>query len=250
MIGLDREVLAAGTTLVRTDSLNLLLAGGPGTLADGAIVALDGPPGCGKTTALAQLVHEVDSAFVTVSLDPRSTDKDVVRQVHEAVVGTPVTSRTNKAEMANEVRCELARQSRLLCIDEAQNASVSAIEMIRQLQMDPTANFGLVLSGAGLNKKLKSEQMLHSRVGQWVHFAPISAGELPRVLHGLHPLLATLDDDLLIAADDHTCHGVLRSWVNILRFLRRFTPAGAPASKEGLEQAIFMLTSKSVDLAA
>lgn len=249
MIGLDRNVLALGTTLVQSEPLDLLQAGAPCTFTSGFIVAVDGPPGCGKTTALTQLVRTYDGQTCAVSLDPCSTNKDVVAQVHLAVVGTHITSRTRRTEMQADLRAELASTRRLLVIDEAQNSSVSALQMIRHLHMDPTATFDLVLCGSGLDKKLSSEAMLANRVGQWARFQPIDNANIPATLSALHPLFARTDDDALMRADAQICHGVLREWVKVLGFLQRMASKSEPVTDRHLEQALTMVAGQKVKLA-
>lgn len=250
MIGLDRNVLPLGTAMVRTTAVDLMLACAAGTFDDGFIVAVDGPPGCGKTTALTALTGSYDGTWSAVSLAPASSDKDVVAQVHAAVVGGEPGARVRRVDLLAELRFALARQRRLLVVDEAQNSGLRALQMLRHLHMDPTACFDLVLCGAGLERKLAAEPMLHNRIGQWARFEPVPASYLPGVLAAMHPLFGTADPDDLVSADDQHCRGVLRMWVKVLGILLRLSPGGDPVTFDRLEQAITLLTGRPTQLSA
>lgn len=248
MIGLDPHVLGNGTRLVTTEPLDVLLAMAPVVFDAGYIVALDGPAGCGKTTALTALVGSIDTPVHSVSLDPRTGDKDVVKQLHGAVIGRPIGRKVLRTDMLAELRQVLAGQPRVIIVDEAQNARIAALEMIRILHMDPTAAWHLVLSGAGLDKHLTAEKMLKSRVMHWARFEPLTADQLPGVLAQLHPLLASFDPDLLVAADRVACRGVLREWVKLLIALQTLTSAGTKPGRAVLEMALQSTTGRVVKL--
>lgn len=246
MIGLDPTVLASGTRLVSTPPLDALLAMAPIALAAGYIVALDGPAGCGKTTALTALIKQLKKPTVCVSLDPRSSDKDVVKLLHAAVLGRPVAARTLRVDMLSDLRNALTGSEKLVVVDEAQHAGITALEMIRTLHMDPTATWCLVLSGADLNHRLTSERMLKSRVMHWGVFNPLTPDELPGVLTQLHPLFAQLDPGLLVRADAAACKGVLREWVKVLIILQELDARSLPIGQAELEQALTATTGNPV----
>lgn len=248
MIGLDPNVLRNGTSLVRTEVLGILLDMTPIVFPAGGIVALDGPAGCGKTTALTALATSLDTPVTSVSLDPRSTDKDVIKLLHSAVSGRPASAKLLRTDMLAELRVSLAGAERVIIVDEAQNAGIAALEMIRTLHMDPTASWNLVLSGADLDKRLTAERMLRSRVMHWARFAPLASEALHAVLAGLHPLLAQLDPDLVAAADRAACHGVLREWVKVLVVLQALADRGGTVGRVLLQQALQATTGREVRL--
>lgn len=248
MIGLDRTVLKLGTALVNTDTLRRVLAGAPVAFAGDYIVALDGPPGCGKTTALTQLIRAHPAPSCAVSLDPCSTNKGVVSQVYEAIFGTRPPRRRTNDDLIYDIRVELASARRLLVIDEAQNSSVSALQMIRNLFANPTSQFDLVLCGSGVEAKLKSEAMLCSRVGMSARFLPIPNEKIPATLSALHPIFARADPNDLMRVDAQICKGVLREWIKVLAFLPQFAPPAGEVTICHLEQALTVIEDRDVRL--
>jgi len=246
MIGLDPNVLANGTRLVTTPPLDALLMMAPVAFKSGYIVALDGPAGCGKTTALTALIRQTDKLSVSISLDPRSSDKDVVKLLQAAVLGRPAPPRSLRTDMLAELRRALSGRELLVVVDEAQHAGITDLEMIRVLHMDPTASWDLVLSGADLHKRLTAEQMLKSRVMHWAIFTPLTADELPSVLAKLHPLFEQLDPDLLLRADRAGCNGVLREWVKVLGVLQELDQRGLPLGRAELEQALTAVLGSAI----
>jgi hypothetical protein len=248
MIGLDPMVLGSGTSLVITPTVEMLLTMAPVTFDAGYIVALDGPAGCGKTTALTALVTQTDLPVSSVSLDPRSSDKDVIRQLHSAVIGVPVPKNALRTELLGDLRERLAARPRLIIVDEAQNAGITALEMIRTLHMDPTSDWQLVISGAELDKRLTSEKMLKSRVMHWSRFSPLQQKELIPVLNGIHPLFQRFDPDLLLVADHSSCHGVLREWVKVLTTMHQLESRKVPVGRTMLEQALTATSGRVVKL--
>ena len=130
MIGLDPKVLGSGTTLVTTETVDVLLTMAPVTFDAGYIVALDGPAGCGKTTALTALKSQFNLPVSCVSLDPRSSDKDVIKQLHSAIVGVPVSRRALRTELLGDLRLRLAASPRIVIVDEAQNLTPHEVKTI------------------------------------------------------------------------------------------------------------------------
>jgi len=245
--GLDPNVLQHGTKLVMTETLDAMLVLAPFMLEDRFIVALDGPPGCGKTTALTTFLQRRSVERFPITLNPGSSDKDVVRQLYDAVVRRTVASNVRRVDLLAELRTSLASRECLVVIDEAQNASNSALEMIRHLHMDPLAKWHLVIAGVGLQERLAREEKLASRVGHWALFRPLAGDELLSVLKQLHPVLADADDDTLLAVDQVACRGILRQWVKLTSLLRRLTNGQTP-TRVNFHAAIAGITGSKVTL--
>lgn len=248
MIGLDPSVLDCGTTLVPTQPLETLLLMAPIVFQSRYIIAIDGPAGCGKTTAVTALVQDTSLPVTSVSLDPRSSDKDVVKLLYTAVTGRSADGRMLRTEMLADLRTVLAGKDRLVVVDEAQHAGIAALEMIRTLHMDPTATWHLVLSGAGLEKHLTAERMLKSRVMHWAVFNPINTDDIADVLTQMHPVFGEIDARHLEAGDRIACRGVLREWVKTLRVMLALTDRGATPDRALLEQALTATTGRQMRL--
>lgn len=130
-----------------------------------------------------------------------------------------------------------------MVIDEAQNASNDALEMIRHIHMDPDATWDLVIAGVDLQERLRRERKLASRVGHWALFRPLEGDELVHVLHQLHPVLADVDPELLLWVDGVGCQGVLREWVKVTVAVSRLAGGGKP-SKDHFRHALKGLTGE------
>ena len=243
--------LPANTTLVETEPLRVLLAAAPVALKNRRIICVSGDSGCGKSVALDVLKHQLDVPVATVILDRGSTDKQVIEEIYKAVHRQPgpMHSSIRKAEMMAHLRSTLANEQVVLMVDEAQNASLRALELARQLHEDPTSRCGLILSGVNLSEKTAKEPMLHSRIGMHVTFHPLTDGALIDVLRKLHPHLAALPDELIFDIDDSYCRGGLRRWVVFLEWLLAVTGDGTrkPGRKD-VEKALTIMTSTAPQL--
>lgn len=243
--------LPVDTTLITTEPLKLLLGAAPIALANRRIICLYGQSGCGKTVALDVLANTLGVRVVTVILDRGSTDKQVIEHLYQAVRGAtgPVPNSVRRAEMMAHLRRLLAAGDTVLMVDEAQNASLRALELVRQLHEDPTSRCGLVVAGVNLAEKLEREEMLNNRIGLRVAFPPLTGDQLVSILGQLHPVLAQMPVPLLRATDDEYCHGQLRRWVEVLEWLLAVTDTGKKKpTRAHVEQALYFLTAERVRL--
>jgi hypothetical protein len=158
---------------------------------------------------------------VTVILDKGDTDKQVIEHLYQAVRGQtgPVPRWVRKAEMIAHLRSDLAGKDVVLMVDEAQNASLRALDLVRQLHEHPTSRSGLVVAGMELREKLAREEMLNNRVGLRVEFQPLTDTKLVATLHAMHPTFAAMSPALIQAVDDEHCHGQLRCWATFLEWI-------------------------------
>ena len=247
------EPLPAGTALLALDPLKRLLATAPIALANRRIIAVSGNSGCGKTTAVKVLAARLRERVVFATLDRRDTDKQVIEKIYNALAGTDtaIGSRTRRAELMLHARHLIAKEPLVLVLDEAQNASLDALDLVRQLQEHPSANCGLIISGVDLYPKLAREPMVDNRVALRVTFENMTETALPGILAALSPELASYPPHTLLAANAEYCHGELRRWVQLVEWLHglRIGAATTPAGRhKKLEQAVTIAASRPVVL--
>lgn len=246
--------LPHGSTLLATDPLKTLLAAAPAALANRRIVAVSGNSGCGKTVATEVLATRLRQRVVFVALDRGITDKQVIETIYCAVAGndTGIASRTRRAELMLHLRHLIAKAPLVLMLDEAQNASLNALELARQLQEHPSANCGLVIAGVNLDSKLEREPMLENRIALRVRFDRIHDEDLAGTLAALNPMLGAYPDQTLLAANAEYCRGELRRWAQVIEWLHKLGATGDPdpvdveARRRKLEQALTLCTGRQV----
>lgn len=240
--------LTPGSVLTLTEPLELLLGAAPIALANRRIICVDGQPGCGKTVALDVLANNLTRPVVTLSLNGNLSDKQVIEHVYRAIQGG-CTSRLTRDNMMSALRQRLAGSELVLMVDEAQKASVKALELLRQLHDDPRTKCGLILSGANMQRLLAKEEMLESRVGLRVRFPRLDGNQLIPTVTAAYPVLASLEEWVLRETDRLYCQGRMRAWAEIYEWVRSKTNNGARvATRRDLEFALRLLTSEEMVL--
>lgn len=221
------QPLPAGCNLLTTSAIRRLAVGAPIALANRRIVCVSGPTGCGKTVALdvlANVLADAGKRVVTVLLHRRLSDRQVIAHIYKAIHGIDgdLPASTRRDEIMTHLRHDLAGSNIVIQLDEAQNASLGALELLRMLHEHPTAGCGLVVAGVNLDRKLAADPMLNNRIALRVRVEPLAGATLTASLAELHPLLGSYEPHLLEAADRELCHGQLRLWTMLLEWLHAY----------------------------
>ncbi|HTC69087.1 MAG TPA: ATP-binding protein [Acidothermaceae bacterium] len=238
--------LPPGGELVRTDQLTTLVDAAPLVLRRRRIVAVDGSPGSGKSTAVAALGASASIDAVTVEVRPKSSGLGLMQSFFEAITGAPHRGGTQR-QVESALKVLLAEKPRLVIFDEVQNVGLPALQALRFLLDLPTGKWGLVLAGKGLLAMLAKEQMLDSRVALRVTMPKLTGNTLIDTLGKLHPLCADASPRLLLAIDIACTHGNLREWTKLLEWVIDLAP-GSPLDVNLAEQAIAYVLGKPVQL--
>ena len=238
--------LPAGAELVRTEQLTTLAHGAPLVLQRRRIVAVDGSPGSGKSTAVAALGASASIDAVTVNVRPKSSGLGLMQSFFEAITGAPHMGGTQR-QVESALKVLLAEKPRLVIVDEAQNVGLPALQALRFLLDLPTGKWGLVLAGKGLLAMLAKEQMLDSRVALRITMPKLTGNTLISTLSKLHPLCADAPARLLLAIDMAWAHGNLREWTKLLEWVIDLAP-GCALDVNLAEEAIGYLAGKPVKL--
>lgn len=136
-----------------------------GFYSNRGFTALIAPPGLGKTTLLYQFLHDIrNSARIVFLFDTQCEPMGLLRYILRDLGITPAINSDEMHEQLNEVLIKEARagQKVVVVVDEAQNLSDEALEMLRLLTNFETPRAKLlqiVLAGQPL---LAEKLMKHS----------------------------------------------------------------------------------------
>jgi len=187
-------------------------------VVNAAMGVLHGPAGTGKTYAMESALEDQAArnpgiAITTLSFTSRPTMRLVGDQLLVELTGAATASSRNRFQITNKLIDLLAHPKRLLVVDEAQRLNGDCIEMLRHLHDDKKTNFALLyVGGDGCWEVLSREPMLRSRIFRRLPFRPLSAGEVPDLIRGYHPIYAAADTELLRSIDETYGHGTMRDW--------------------------------------
>ncbi|GMA18853.1 ATP-binding protein [Arsenicicoccus piscis] len=151
-----------------------------------AIVAIDGPPGTGKTTCAVYAADQVSRPAAIVTMSDRPAPLDVLRHSHQAITGER-SGRLTRYELGNLLRDALPDWGGLLVVDELQNAQVSAMKELVWLHEMTRAGFALAVVGSDVLAAVAQYPQLASRVLTSASFAPLDGDDLLAAVGRLHP---------------------------------------------------------------
>ncbi|WP_036375843.1 ATP-binding protein [Micromonospora sp. ATCC 39149] len=184
-----------------------------------AVGVIYGMAGLGKTFAVRTTVAALPPVgkrkvpVCAISFPSRPTMRLVADLLLQELSGHQPSRNNNRFTLTGALVKELARQPRLLVVDEAQRLSEECIDLLRYLHDHDETRFGLLyVGGNGCWEVLKSQPMLRSRIWRRQEFTALPPDEVPTVMRGYHPMYADADDDLLSYVDERFAHGIWRNW--------------------------------------
>ncbi len=188
-----------------------------------AVGVIHGQAGLGKTFAVqaatARLPLPEDDPrgermpVCAISFPYRPTMRLVADLLLQALNGSTPSRQANRFYLTAALVRELARQPRLVVVDEAQRLSEECIELLRYLHDHDDTTFGLLyVGGNGCWEVLSRQPMLRSRVWRRLTFTPMARAEVPGIIRSYHPLFDGVDDELLGHVNDRFAHGIWRNW--------------------------------------
>lgn len=203
----------AGARTLPTEALLLVERAVDDVAAAGAMGAVHGPAGLGKTFAVEQaLARRTELARCWTSFPSRPTMRLVAATLLQELTGV-ATGRGNRFALTAQLLEELAAPARVLVVDEAQQLNRECIEFLRYLHDHPLTRFALLLVGGDdAWQVLSREPMLRSRIYRRVAFTALTGGQVCALIPNFHPLYTGMDRELVLFIDDHFAHGNLRDW--------------------------------------
>ncbi len=159
-----------------------------GFYSNRGFTALVAPPGLGKTTLLHAFLAEIRATARTVylfNIDGQCSPKELIGSVLRDLGIAPAS---DASELYNQLNASLAEEARagrivVVVVDEAQNLSEAALELLRTLSNFETASAKLihiVMAGQPqLSEKLMQPNLvqLRQRITTVCHIDPLSSEE-------------------------------------------------------------------------
>jgi drug/metabolite transporter superfamily protein YnfA len=202
------------------------------------IAAFDGQAGTGKTTCARYVAQQLSRPCAVVTMPHKPAPLDILRRIHLAVTG--VVLNDTHFRMQNELQRVLADWGGVLIVDEMQYTQANAMQELVWLYEGTGHAFALVVVGAGVLAATANYPQLHSRIMGQVVFQPLAGPALLTAVRALDPRLHDVPPDVLAAHDQRACDGLLRRWVQTIRWLNAFNVTGT-ASAEDLTAAAVKL---------
>lgn len=205
----------AGAAVIKTPHLQRVQRTVTATLTRGAMAAVYGDAGLGKTFAVELAVAQIKGVTVIwLTFPPRPTMRRIARDLLGALLGQPRELPTDR--MTDELVDELSSRGRLLVIiDEAQFLTEEDFEFLRYLHDQPGTNFALLfVGGVGCWQVLSRHPMLESRIRQRVSFDPLPIEAVKAVIPNYHPVWHGATGEIVELVDDRYAGGNLRRWAS------------------------------------
>ncbi len=150
--------LPPGARLVITPEMQLLAGFAQDIFDEGGwTIALEGSPGCGKTTALAVIAAAADVRTVYASVPSETTSTTLPRLLCEKL---GLSAQGTGAAMLDRATTCLRQERTILVIDEAQHLPPKQLLQLRYLKKESGFNVGLIISGAGVLKRMEDLTVL------------------------------------------------------------------------------------------
>lgn len=237
-----------GAATIPTESLLLTRRALADVAEAGAMGAVHGDAGLGKTFAVEEAVEATGEAATWTSFPGRPTMRLVATTMVGLLTGAPAPER-DRFYLTGMLIDELAARRRLVIVDEAQRLNRECIEYLRHLHDHPDTSFALLLVGGdGCWQVLSREPMLRSRIYRRVVFRPLSSKQVLEAMASYHPVYAGVADELLLFVDDYFGHGNLRNWASFTRSAVALSRRhGRAVLDEDIARNVFALHGGGVD---
>ena len=203
--------------LIRTSHFNVGRRLAKAAVQVNGLVAIDGPPGTGKTTCARYFAETIGIPSAIITMAARPAPLDMLRQTFRAGTGLEATG--TRYQMQHDLLPILTHWDGVLIVDECQTAQALTMQQITWLWEESRQQFPMVLIGTGILDALVRYPQLKSRLMGHTIFAPLAQDALLDAVRALDPRLEDVPSSDLLDHDRDACHGLLRRWAMTVRWL-------------------------------
>jgi DNA transposition AAA+ family ATPase len=181
-----------------------------------AIGVIHGEAGLGKTYATAWSIGQQSLPTFTFDFPARTSMKRITGVLLREITGVP--HRGERYDMSDDLLDELAREPRLLVIDEAQRLGHESIEYLRWLHDDPDSRFALLfVGGNGCWELLRRYPMLRRRVYRRVEFNPLKRDAVQKMIPRYHAIYLQASSATIDLIDRRFARGNFGHWARFTK---------------------------------
>jgi hypothetical protein len=207
--------LEANLAQTRFFTSGLLAANG--VMSVNGIAAFDGVPGTGKTTCARYVASTAQRPHAIATMPHRPAPLDLLRHAFRAVTG--MDHNGTRFQMQNDLCTILRNWNGVLIIDELQNTQADAMQELVWLYEEVQHSFALVVVGTGVLGAVQRYPQLQSRIMGSVVFDALRGHDLIEAVQAMDPRFAATTPSVLAQHDQAVCAGLLRRWVQTVRWL-------------------------------
>jgi hypothetical protein len=237
-------LLPAGAQLVITSEMRLLASFAHDIFEEGGMtIAVEGAPGCGKTTALDAVAAIADARTVYLSVPSETTSTTLPTLLCEKL---RLSEQGSGMTMLRRARASLRQERTILIVDEAQFLPAKGLLQLRWLKKETGFNIGLIVAGAGVLKRLADLTTL--RLDRRVELPASSAKHMQPHLLEFHPAFAEFPLEVLEWVNREHVNG---RWFEWKAWLSAAIKLGLPSETgtdvvELARDALYQVTSRVV----
>jgi DNA transposition AAA+ family ATPase len=206
-----------------------------------AMGVFHGDAGLGKTFSVEtarECLTDTDSCRIVIP--HRATMRRVSVMLFEELTGERAVG--ERFRLADDLVRILSEEPRLVVADEAQNANLDCIELLRHIHDEPSTQFALALTGGNRCwEVLRQYPMLRNRIYRRVEFQAMDLATVLAVMPNFHAIYAECDPQVLGRIDDEVAHGTFRDWTAFTRdAARACAESGVSTLTDGLVDEVVL----------
>lgn len=214
------------------------------TIEIGGIMAIDGPPGIGKSTTARFLAATADRPSAMVTMPNKPAPLDILRHTATALDPDQRWDNPSRFQLQQHLTSRMSEWGGTLIVDELQRCTVDAMNELVYLYEETEGRFALIAVGTDSIATASKYALLESRLMATQMFERLTGDALVEAVRALDERFASLSARVIGLHDDAYAKGLLRNWIYTLRWARKLTTSNLT---EGDLRQIRSLASRGGD---